>query len=318
MLRLSAQCPRCLLQQPSQAWTKVPSIFSRSASANAPQKRRPARLTLSSQASVADRKQRPQDDFSAPGLNRTVANIPARVMRKQLTTTEINWEARKKREDKARSSKAKPPRPMKHMKMQQALSGVTQASRSAAYQRIAATNSFDDYQFLDCVRDAVKSDVLGDLETIEPTAVQKLVIPTLMGNEGGRRSRSTVKGQKGFQSFLIAAETGSGKTLSYALPVIDFLKRQEMEEEEAKAAKDLANPHIDQNSDLEIPVVNKDEMNGKPRAVIIVPTSELVTQVGDLISKISHKVKFRKAIISRDFSAKVIRNRMFGSTWTCA
>lgn len=311
MLRLSAQCPRCL-HQAARAVLTTTSVFARNISRDAAQKKRPSRLVLSSQASVADRKQTRIDDFSAPGTNRTVANIPPRVLRKQLTTSEIDWEAKKKRESKAKSSKAKPPRPMKHMKMQQSLSGVPRNQKMIAYERIASSDSFDDFDLLDSVRDAVLSGVLSDLKTVEPTAVQKLVIPVLMGQETRRSRNKDVQGRKGLESFLIAAETGSGKTLAYALPVIDFLKRQEMEEEAVARQERLDNPHIDNNSDLEIPVVAKDQINGKPRAVIIVPTSELVKQVGDLVGQLSHVVKFRKAVISRELTAKVIKNRMFG------
>src|SRR5205807_9525064 len=66
--------------------------------------------------------------------------------------------------------------------------------------------------------------------------------------------------------------------------------------------------------DLEIPVMEPKEdkeNHGKPRAIILVPTSELVTQVASVVKSISHIAKFRTAMISSNFTATVIRNRLF-------
>lgn len=68
------------------------------------------------------------------------------------------------------------------------------------------------------------------------------------------------------QPVLCAAETGSGKTLAYLLPVIEKLKKDE----------------------------NKKERKlDRPRAVILVPTRELVAQVRTVCKALSHTAKFR-------------------------
>ena len=66
-------------------------------------------------------------------------------------------------------------------------------------------------------------------------------------------------------------------------------------------------------ADLEIPIVGEENVNGTPRAIILVPTTELVAQVGTLLKSLAHVVKFRCALISRDVSATVIRSRLYKS-----
>ena len=58
-------------------------------------------------------------------------------------------------------------------------------------------------------------------------------------------------------SALFAAQTGTGKTFSYGLPIIHLLKQQELES----------------NSILTIP--------HRPRALVLVPNRELAMQVLD-------------------------------------
>ena len=75
-------------------------------------------------------------------------------------------------------------------------------------------------------------------EVRRPTDIQKLAIPAILGEE----------------DVVFAAETGSGKTLGYLLPIIDMLKAEEALEGEDRVEK-------------------------RPRAVILVPTRELGAQV---------------------------------------
>ena len=83
-------------------------------------------------------------------------------------------------------------------------------------------------------------DVLGnDLNIRTPTPIQKLAIPHL------------IKGN----SALLAAQTGTGKTLAYSLPLIHRLKMAELDSD-----TQLTMPH-------------------RPRSLIIVPTRELAQQV---------------------------------------
>ena len=73
----------------------------------------------------------------------------------------------------------------------------------------------------------------------EPSGIQKLAIPQVLKGD----------------DLAFAAATGSGKTLSYLLPIIQQLKWQEQG--------------------------NRERKNMRPRVLILVPTRELVSQVGE-------------------------------------
>lgn len=86
----------------------------------------------------------------------------------------------------------------------------------------------------------------------EPTSVQAQVIPKIM--------------QK--KSVLCVAETGSGKTLSYVLPICELIKQIEDEE-------------------------GPTQTQGAPLFVVVVPTKELAVQINTVIKKLSHHIKIR-------------------------
>lgn len=85
-----------------------------------------------------------------------------------------------------------------------------------------------------------------------PSDVQRSVIPKLL--EGN--------------SVAVTAQTGTGKTLSYCLPLVKHVKDLEIIEGRSTAAS-------------------------APVAIVMLPTRELVTQVGDVLRKISHHQKIR-------------------------
>lgn len=274
------------------------------------QRDRPSRLILSTR--VADRKQKP----GTGGLNVRQAGLPSPQPSRDARRSDFNTHpGRKNSQDR----KAKPS--FKHMKMAQSLAPVSWTQRTNTEAEIEPWSSFNDFDLLPSVKEAVSSEVLKDLTTIQPTAVQRLVIPALLGM--GLKARQKIVSESRFESFLIAAETGSGKTLAYIIPMIDYLKREEeillkykpLKEEEEVANSLAKRLEKDQHElfNLEIPTVENTDVNGKPRAVILVPTSELVNQVGAVIKAMSHVAKLRSALISRDFSGRVIRNRLFFS-----
>ena len=76
----------------------------------------------------------------------------------------------------------------------------------------------------------------SSLGFISPTPIQRLAIPSL------------IKGK----SALLAAQTGTGKTLAYSVPLIHRLKQSELQSE----------------TQLTLP--------NRPRALILVPSRELV------------------------------------------
>lgn len=97
------------------------------------------------------------------------------------------------------------------------------------------------------------------------TLVQKRVIPEILNRK----------------SVIVLSETGSGKTLSYALPIASRLKARE-----------------DQGQ--------KNTVKGAPYALIVAPTRELANQIYDVFKGISHHLKLRvRDITGGDTVAKM-------------
>jgi superfamily II DNA/RNA helicase len=85
-----------------------------------------------------------------------------------------------------------------------------------------------------------------------PTDVQKKVIPKLLDRK----------------SVICVAQTGTGKTLAFALPISELVKR--IEDEEGLSQK-----------------------KSKPYGIIVAPTKELAVQIHQVFKDISHHVKLR-------------------------
>lgn len=208
----------------------------------------------------------------------------------------------------------------KALKMQKTLSEISYGHRSSVKQRIKETEAFDEFSLLPNVKEAIATQALPGMDYISPTPIQRLAIPALLGQDMETvRRRSPKVRRESPEQFLLAAETGSGKTLAYLLPVLDAFKRIEASDAETEAEYKAINENKanDLNSsELEPPPLSNvpHPTTARPRAIILVPTSELVTQVGNLTKTISHTVKFRSALISSAYSGKVIRNRLFAPT----
>ncbi|CAF9917505.1 RNA helicase [Imshaugia aleurites] len=229
-------------------------------------------------------------------------------------------EAEVRRSSGGRERPKKAREPFHALKMQKALSAVSYGQRVSIKAKISETESFDDFPLLPLVKESIATQALSGMVDLAPTPIQRLAIPVLLGNETrAARRRSSASGKKEMEQFLLAAETGSGKTLAYLLPVLDAIKRAEVIDAELEVRKKAeeeeerkkANYHA-----LEPPPLSNapHPTTGRPRAIILVPTSELVTQVGNLAKLLSHTVKFRSGLISSAYSGKVIRNRLFAPT----
>ena len=231
---------------------------------------------------------RPQSDREGPGRDRT------------------------QREKRTRGSAET----FKALKMQRSLSVVSYGHRNAVKEKISGIETFDDFPLLPIVKESVATQALTGLEYIHPTPIQRLSIPALLGDDGKSRRRSWRAKSEAMEQFLLAAETGSGKTLAYILPVLDAIKRAEVSDADIEAHKTALEEEKRRNSnslELEAPPLSNQPhpTAGRPRAVILVPTSELVTQVGSVVKALSHKIKFRAALISSAYTGRVIRNRLF-------
>jgi ATP-dependent RNA helicase MRH4 len=119
-----------------------------------------------------------------------------------------------------------------------------------------------------------------------------------------------------YDQYLLAAETGSGKTLAYLLPVVDAVKRAERVEKEeqeiieAQKAKEREERLKNRTFELE-PEEPPMTDAGRPRAIILVPTSELVAQVGAKVKALAHGVKYRSGMISSNLTPRRIKNTLF-------
>lgn len=92
----------------------------------------------------------------------------------------------------------------------------------------------------------------NELKIKSPTKIQDKVIPQMMNEK----------------SLLCVAQTGTGKTLAYSLPIIEMIKRHEDE-------------------------FGPSRKRSKPMAIIVAPTKELAMQIYHVQKQISHYLKIR-------------------------
>lgn len=212
----------------------------------------------------------------------------------------------------------KPGRRTKAMKMQSSLTSIPYGERTRTKASITELESFDQLDLLPSLKSAVSEEVLKGMVDIKPTPVQRLAIPALLGQQMGRRKpRAESAGPGGGverQEFLLAAETGSGKTLAYLLPVVNALKKAEAADPECIAYREafekqkaaMAEPGYQGLREF-----GPHPTTARPRVVVLVPTAELVHQVGAVAKSLSHVVKFKTSLFSADVSAKVIQSSMY-------
>lgn len=200
---------------------------------------------------------------------------------------------------------------MKALKMQRALAEVPYSRRARIKDALKPIESFSQFDVLPSIKTAIHDELLAGLVDIKPTPVQRLAIPALLGQSIGAFTRTK---KEGFHSFLLAAETGSGKTMSYLLPSVHALKKAEAKDEQIKA--------WEKRRDEARAIENSPKFKGRrfdephptmarPKVIILVPTAELVEQVGNVAKKLSHAVKFKADQLSANLSAQVIQRNLF-------
>ena len=206
------------------------------------------------------------------------------------------------------------------LKMQRALAPMNYGLRTAIKTRIADITSFDQFPLLPVVRESIFSQALPGLNDITPTPIQRLAIPALLESDGKTRpKKAAVDIEPKYRQYLLAAETGSGKTLAYLLPIIDAIKRADIAEKEEevldqkKKAEEREKRASSRAFDVEPPVLSENLTSsaGRPKAIILVPTSELVTQIGAKVKALSHTVKYRSGLVSSADTALKIRRIVF-------
>ncbi|KAI5855570.1 P-loop containing nucleoside triphosphate hydrolase protein [Durotheca rogersii] len=200
----------------------------------------------------------------------------------------------------------------KAMRMQGALATVSYGYRTRTKQNIAEIVSFDQLKLLPSVTEALFLDVLKGLVDVKPTPIQRLAIPALLNPRSVRGLRD--KGHDARHEFLLAAETGSGKTLAYLLPVIDALKRQEAADPAIAAYREKCETlkqHMQTPGYTGPREFDPHPTTARPRAIVLVPTAELVDQIGGIAKAMSHVVKYKAVLLSAKISATVINASMY-------
>ncbi|KAF1809170.1 DEAD/DEAH box helicase [Eremomyces bilateralis CBS 781.70] len=196
----------------------------------------------------------------------------------------------------------------KALKMQRALANVSYERRAVIKDQIRDIGSFEDFSLLPIIKASVGSQALLSMEDASPTPIQKVAIPALLGLDG-KKARNLSESH-GVEEFLLAAETGSGKTLSYLLPIIHAIKAAEAQEAVRKQTEAEDRKKSENYDPFALPSP-EESAAGRPRAIILLPTAELVDQVTSVAKSLCHTIKFRASGISAAYSATVIRNRVF-------
>ncbi|KAI0527810.1 ATP-dependent RNA helicase mrh-4, mitochondrial [Xylaria bambusicola] len=298
-------CPSCLFtaatrvlfQNGRQPWASR-RLFSGRAKAS------PSRMVLSDRVARPPRrdedshdKRRPRRKSEGPfgGMNRTFARVREDTPRQP---------SHYRRNDRDRGDgDGTDGRRVKAMKMQSSLKTIPYRERTRTKASMAETKSFDQFALLPTLQSAILDDVLKGQTEVRPTSVQRLAIPQLLGQKpSGRRE------------YLLAAETGSGKTLAYLLPAINALKTAEAADPEIIAYRE---DFLKQSAAMKEPgyegprEFEPHPTMARPKVIILVPTAELVDQVGAVAKSLSHAVKFRACMFSANVSAKVIQASMY-------
>ncbi|KAF8642471.1 hypothetical protein AX16_009472 [Volvariella volvacea WC 439] len=110
-----------------------------------------------------------------------------------------------------------------------------------------------------------------------PTPIQALSIKHLIA--GNKPNTST--SEKEWKQYLLASETGSGKSIAYLLPVLQALKEAELSStQEPSGPSPTTHVHA-------------------PRAIVLAPTHELSRQLSGFAKNLLHNVKLRVLCASR-------------------
>lgn len=320
MLRFaSTACPFC---EARAAFKASKSSWLPSRTAATLQKRKPNRMVLSKDVRkgpvtrIEGRRPARKGSIAGPfrGMNVTTAPANLQPVRRRFSPIQERRERGLGKNDERKTKD-----PMHALKMQRALTNVSYEKRVRVKEKLAGVNSFDEFDLLPVIKESIPTQALKGMTRISPTSIQRLAIPALLdkGEPKRRLGRRSPQSEE-MKQFLLAAETGTGKTLAYILPVIDAIKRQEAVEkqqqadETAKEEREMQVRAINKLFDVEPPPMQPPDVDtARPRAIILLPTSELVNQVGATVKNLSHTVKYRAGLLSASYTGKVIRSRLF-------
>lgn len=258
----------------------------------------------------ADKRKSRKDSVDGPfaGMNRRFANVD-----RNRTPRESQGSSRRDDKDSnSRRDDRRRPDDRKALKMQRALATVSYGKRATLKDKMSQFESFDQFDLLPVLKSAVTDELFKNMVDIKPTPVQRLAIPSLLGQSGPGEAKKT---SQGMESFLLAAETGSGKTLAYLLPAIDALKLAEAEDPDIKAYNErFAEEKARQQAEnfRGKPFEEPHPTMARPKVIVLVPTAELAQQVMRVSKTLSHVAKFKTEMISSDLKAQQIQRGLYG------
>ncbi|AEO69345.1 uncharacterized protein THITE_2119639, partial [Thermothielavioides terrestris NRRL 8126] len=289
------------------------------------ERERPSRMVLSDRVAQGPRTEapkRPRDRPDGPwsGTNLTVANIDPSRRRAPppRSGSPAAGADRDARDRDGHSGGGDEEDNRKALKMQRALATIPYRERAQVKARISDVESFDQFNLLPSVRDAVLNEVLEGMVDVKPTPIQRLAIPALLGLPIGRLKLNPLrpkKPEREREEFLLAAETGSGKTLAYLLPIVHALKAAEADDPDVQAYNQRLEAEKERRGGTPVSEwIDRFEPHpntARPRAVVLVPTAELVDQVLAVAKKISHVAKLKVRPLSANYSAAKISRNMY-------
>jgi ATP-dependent RNA helicase MRH4, mitochondrial len=277
----------------------------------------PSRMLLSDNVDQPARKDGPErrpSRYNGPfgGMNQTKApRLPERRRPSNTTSSRSPRVTASKASKGDKGSSSPSGLERKALKMQRALATVSYGKRTYIKTRMQEFESFDQLNLLPSVKLAVQSDLLKGMVDIKPTPVQRLAIPALLGQENLFRSKSAAR-----QDFLLAAETGSGKTLAYLLPAVNAMKIAEAEDpdiQQYRARMDQEKENQTKNKPRSADFDEPHPTMARPRIIVLVPTAELVDQVGHVAKILSHVIKFKSDGLSASLKPTTIHRNLYSS-----
>ncbi|KAI9138498.1 P-loop containing nucleoside triphosphate hydrolase protein [Paraphysoderma sedebokerense] len=124
---------------------------------------------------------------------------------------------------------------------------------------------------------------------LRPTEIQTVTIPSILNDA---------------KAILVAAETGSGKTMAYLGPLFHRLKaEEEIWERETKENKLREKNEVVESTEKVQPIPSLRRLN-RPRAVILLPSYDLVNQTLSVAKSMSHFARLRVVGLTKQTSEK--------------
>ena len=289
----------------------------------ATRRERPSRMVLSDRVSsggprASDRPsshRSPEGPFG--GMNRTVANVDPSPRRPPPPARGRDARDKESGGGGGGGGGGREEGDFKALKMHRSLATISYRERSLIKARIADIESFDQFNLLPPVRDAV-DEALKGLSDIRPTPVQRLAIPALLGRPLVRHRSSDPRRRKSDpdrEEFLLAAETGSGKTLAYLIPTFNALKEAEAGDEAVRAYNERLEEEKKRRGDAPVSEwIDEFEPHpntARPRAIVLVPTAELVDQVLATGKAMSHVAKLKVRALSASYKPEKIHRNIY-------